>query len=69
MWRTQFIHEKPDWPNLRWDGDALATLLARVRHKQGLLLGKMSTLGFDLQAEASLSVLTSDVVKSSAIEG
>jgi Fic family protein len=43
--------------------------LAAVRHKQGRLLGKMEALGFDLRAEASLAVLTSDVVKSSAIEG
>ena len=40
-----------------------------VRRKQGRLLGKMEALGFDLRTEASLTVLTSDVVKSSAIEG
>ena len=40
-----------------------------MRHKQGRLLGKMEALGFELRAEASLTVLTSDVVKSSAIEG
>jgi Fic family protein len=64
-----FIHEEPSWPNLKWDGDILAGPLARVRHKQGLLLGKMQTLGFDLRAEASLTVLTAEVVKTSAIEG
>lgn len=64
-----FIHEKSGWPELTWDGEALAGPLAAVRHKQGRLLGKMETLGFDLRAEASLAVLTSDVVKSSAIEG
>ena len=52
-----------------WDGDAIAAPLVAVRHKQGRLLGKMEALGFDLRAEASLTVLTSDVVKSSAIEG
>jgi len=64
-----FIHQKTGWPDLRWDSNALAAPLVAVRHKQGRLLGKMEALGFDLQAEASLSVLTSDVVKSSAIEG
>lgn len=43
--------------------------MAAVRHKQGLLLGKMQALGFDLRAEATLTVLTSDVVNSSSIEG
>ncbi len=64
-----FIYEKPGWPQLMWNADALADPLAAVRHKQGRLLGKMESLGFDLQSEASLTVLTSDVVKSSAIEG
>jgi Fic family protein len=64
-----YIHEIPGWPDLTWDSDALATPLAEVRHKQGRLLGKMEALGFDLRTEASLTVLTSDVVKSSAIEG
>jgi Fic family protein len=64
-----YIHEKPGWPEFTWDGRSLAAALAAVRHKQGRLLGKMESLGFDLRAEASLAVLTSDVVKSSAIEG
>lgn len=63
------IHERPGWPQLVWEDAALVGLLADVRHRQGRLLGRMETLGFDLQAEASLSVLTSEVVKSSAIEG
>jgi Fic family protein len=48
---------------------ALANSLAAVRHKQGLLLGRMSALGFPLRAEAGLENLALDVVKSSAIEG
>jgi Fic family protein len=63
-----YIHEKPGWPHFTWDGQALAAALAEVRYKQGRLLGKMEALGFDLRAEATLTVLTSDVVKSSAIE-
>ncbi len=64
-----FIHKKTGWPEFTWDGEALAGPLAAVRHKQGRLLGRMEALGFDLRAEARLAVLTSDVVKSSAIEG
>ncbi len=64
-----YIHEQPGWPAFVVDSNALATALARVRHKQGRLLGRMEGLGFDLRSEANLGVLTSDVVKSSAIEG
>jgi Fic family protein len=69
MREIEYIHEHPNWPSLRWDDGRLATGLANVRHKQGRLLGRMDGLGFDLRAQASLGVLTSDVVKSSAIEG
>lgn len=65
MW----IHEQTNWPNFFWDADVLASVLAAVRHRQGRLLGRMEGLGFDLRQEASLKTLTSDVVKSSAIEG
>ena len=67
--KSVYIHERADWPQFVWDDRTLAAALAAVRHKQGRLLGRMETLGFDLRAEANLAVLTSDVVKSSAIEG
>ncbi|MEX1117792.1 MAG: Fic family protein [Terrimicrobiaceae bacterium] len=64
-----YIHEHPDWPNLKWAEAKLSPLLADVRHRQGRLLGKMEGLGFLLRAEANLTTLTADVIKSSAIEG
>lgn len=64
-----FIHQRTDWPHFRWDDSALTSALAEVRHKQGLLLGRMRALGFDAQAEATLTSLTSEIVSSSAIEG
>ena len=69
MPQIEFIHEQPRWPDFVWRTDVLATALAQVRNKQGRLLGRMDGLGFDFRSEASLGVLTSDVVKSSAIEG
>ena len=47
---AQYIHEIEGWPRLDWRADALADRLAAVRHRQGLLLGRMHTLGFDLRA-------------------
>lgn len=64
-----YIHEKPGWPEFTWNSDALAAALAGVRHRQGRHLGKMEALGFELRTEASLTALTQEVVKSSAIEG
>lgn len=64
-----YIHELPDWPQFTWDKARLSSQLAAVRHRQGKLLGRMEGLGFDLRNEAMLRTLTSDVVKSSEIEG
>ena len=64
-----YIHELADWPHLRWNNEALAKPLAEVRHRQGLLIGHMGALGFDLRQEAVLQTLTADVLKSSEIEG
>jgi Fic family protein len=64
-----YIHELPEWPNLKWDDAKLSQLLGEVRHRQGRLLGRMEGLGFCLKAEATLTTLTSEIIKSSAIEG
>jgi Fic family protein len=66
---AKYIHQLPDWPRFRWDLVALSPLLADVRHRQGLLLGRMQALGFSLQGEATLQTITLDVIQSSEIEG
>lgn len=65
----RYIHERPDWPQFHWNESELAPILAETRHRQGLLLGEMRTLGLRVREEASLRSLTDEVVKSSAIEG
>jgi Fic family protein len=64
-----YIHLQPDWPDFAWDMARLAPTLAEVRHAQGRLLGAMQSLGFAPRSEANLSTITSDVVKTSEIEG
>jgi Fic family protein len=65
----EYIHESLDWPKLRWDDTKLSSLLADVRYRQGRLLGRMEGLGFQLRCEANLTTLTTEVVKTSVIEG
>lgn len=64
-----YIHEKEAWTDFRWDHKLVMLKLGEVRNLQGRLLGRMESLGFDLQNEATLNTLTLDVVKSSEIEG
>ena len=65
----KYIYELPDWPKFYWDEQQISSLLSSVRHRQGKVLGKMEGLGFSLQTEATLHSLTTEVVKSSEIEG
>lgn len=64
-----YIHEINDWPRFGWNREKLAEPLASVRHRQGRLTGHMEALGFSLRQEAVLQTLTTDVLKSSEIEG
>jgi Fic family protein len=67
--RRIYIHTLPDWTQFQWDRERLAEPLAAVRLRQGRLIGHMEALGFPLRTEAVLETLTSDVIKSSEIEG
>lgn len=64
-----YNHELQDWPSFTWKDETLSALLADVRHRQGLLIGRMESLGFKLREESVLHSLTEEVVKSSDIEG
>lgn len=64
-----YIHELKDWPDFTWDSSGLSGLLAEARHEQGVLLGRMGSLGFTSREEASLRILTQDVVNTAEIEG
>ena len=64
-----YIHMQNGWPSFRWNDATISTQLAATRHAQGLLLGRMESLGFQLRQEADLTALTTETVQSSAIEG
>ena len=67
--RRIYSQDLPDWPRFEWDRERLAEPLAAVRLRQGRLIGHMEALGFPLRTEAVLQTLTSDVIKTSEIEG
>lgn len=69
MNRKIYIYQQENWPKFIWNIKELSDLLATVRNKQGRLIGKMEALGFDLQNEAYLETLTSDILKTNEIEG
>ncbi|MDO8805145.1 MAG: Fic family protein [Elusimicrobiota bacterium] len=66
---SKYIYQQANWPQFYWDNEVIAAPLAAVRHRQGLLLGHMESLGLLQRNEAILQTLSLDVIKSSEIEG
>jgi Fic family protein len=64
-----YLYNNENWPIFTWNSEKLMPLLSYVRNRQGKLIGKMGALGFELQNEANLEILTQEIIKSTEIEG
>lgn len=64
-----YIHDQENWWQFRYDSHAIMKELGRVRAKQGNIIGRMLSLGFDSQDEAVLSNISRELIRSSEIEG
>ena len=69
MFYYMYIHERDNWTAFKWDASALTVILEKVNRKQGLLYGRLASLGFDSKLKAMAENLTYDIVHSSEIEG
>lgn len=64
-----YIWQRKDWPDFKWDSEALLEPISRLSRLHGLLNGRMSMLGFNEKSRSSLSAMTEELVSSSNIEG
>ncbi|MEH6453078.1 MAG: Fic family protein [Psychromonas sp.] len=64
MW----IWSEQSWPNFTWQSALVNPLLRKVQLNQGILLGKMATVGADPKS-IELDTLLANILNSSAIEG
>ena len=62
-----YIHERDNWTDFRWDASEVSLLQEKVFRKQGLLYGRLSSLGFDSKLRATSANVTNDGVYSSEI--
>ncbi|WP_410875069.1 Fic family protein [Nocardia sp. A7] len=69
MASRRYIWEAAEWPHFTFDAALLAKPTAAVALAQGRLHGRLAHADDAAQERAGLEALTSDVVKSSAIEG
>jgi Fic family protein len=67
--KIMYLHERKQWWKFKYDNDKIVNLLGMVRAKQGLMLGRMTSLGFDFQNDAMLTTMSLELVRSSEIEG
>ncbi len=65
----RYIHDYDNWWQFRFDYKDIINKLGRVRAKQGEIIGQMTSLGFDSQDEAILTNMSTELVRSSEIEG
>ena len=47
-----YIHERDNWTTFKWDASVLTAILEKVSRKQGLLYGRLASLGFDSKLKA-----------------
>lgn len=64
-----YIHEQGNWRDFKFDKSEVLNLLGNVRAKQGLMLGRLTSLGFEMQDDAMLTTMSLELVRSSEIEG
>ncbi len=65
----KYIWQQSGWPRLHYHAERLVRLLAPVHCAQGNLLGRLRDVSMGLRDQATLQVLTADVVNTSEIEG
>jgi len=65
----QYLWERPDWTHFRWKSEDIILALSECRLLQGKLLSKVADLGFALESQAQVDILTEETLKTALIEG
>jgi Fic family protein len=66
---TQYLWQRPDWIHFRWKNEDILFALGECRLLQGKLLSKVANLGFTLENQAQVEILTEETLKTALIEG
>ncbi|MGO9138526.1 MAG: Fic family protein [Syntrophales bacterium] len=66
---TRYLWERPDWTRFRWKNEDILLVLGECRLLQGKLLSKVADLGFTLENQAQVEILTEETLKTALIEG
>jgi Fic family protein len=69
MANRPYIYQEAGWPHFIWNQSKVSEILSATKIEQARLLGRMETIGFDLKQDAALRTMTTEIIKSSEIEG
>ena len=64
-----YIYQSENWPHFVFDEVKILKILAEIKLRQGILIGRMQNLGFAEQNNSSMEAITEEIMKSSLIEG
>ena len=65
----RYVYQLKEWPRFRWNHAELEGMLSKSTLALGKFLGRLSSLGFDVQSQAVCETIASEIVNSAAIEG
>ena len=65
----RYIYQVKDWPKFRWSAAEVESQLAESSFALGKFLGRLNSIGFDVQNEAVCEMLSAEILNSAAIEG
>jgi Fic family protein len=66
---VRYIHQQKDWPKFSWSAAEVEAQLAESSFELGKFLGRLSSIGFEVQNEAVCEMLSAEMLNSAAIEG
>ena len=66
---AKYIWQGDGWPRLVWRADEVASPLAEASFHQGVFLGELEGIGFELKSRAGFESVSREIVGSAAIEG
>ncbi|MBQ4439590.1 MAG: Fic family protein [Kiritimatiellae bacterium] len=65
----RYIHQLKDWPHFKWNAKEVEGRLAEASFSLGKFLGRLNSIGFEMQNEAVCETISEEILNSSAIEG
>lgn len=65
----KYIYQQHNWTDFKWNSEVISAMVEKVSRKIGHLNGRLSSIGFNAQMQATVESVSMDIIASSEIEG